>query len=125
MSAQLSFPRYTLALAFGLEVAAVVSYGFWAWRTTSGPLRLPVTVGLPVAVACVWAVFATAGAQVSGTTVVATPGPVRLLLELAILGGAVAALFQVGARQPAWIFAVVLAVHLLLTRDRLAWLFNH
>lgn len=125
MSTSLTFSRPTLALAFGLELAAVASYGVWAWHSTSGPLRLPVTIALPLAVATAWGVFATAGAQVSGTTVVATPGPVRLLLELAVLGGAVAALVDTGARVPAVFFGSVLVIQLLLTRDRLRWLLAH
>ena len=117
-----TFTRPTLALAFGLEVAAVVTYGVWAWHTVPGPLRGPAAIGLPLAVAAVWGVFATAGAQVTGTTVVATPGPVRLVLELLVLGGAVAALADLGDRTPATWFGALLVLQLFLTRGRLRWL---
>lgn len=125
MANELTFPAYSATLAFLLEVVALTSYGLWAWRTVSGPLRLPVTVGLPVGVATVWGVFATAGAQASGRTVVETPGPVRLLLELAVLGGAVPALYGAGARRPALVVAVMFLVLLAVTRDRLEWLATH
>ncbi|WP_462186524.1 MULTISPECIES: YrdB family protein [unclassified Frankia] len=79
---------------------------------------MPVTVGLPVAVATLWGVFATAGAQASGRTVVETPGPVRLLLELTVLGGAALALYMARARRPALVVAVLLLVLLAITHDR-------
>ncbi len=116
---------YSAALAFLLEIVALVSYGRWAWYTVTGPLRVPATVALPIGVATLWGVFATAGAQASGRTVVETPGPVRLLLELAVLGGAVVALYRTGARVPALIVAVLLAVHLATTYNRLRWLATH
>ncbi len=122
---ELTFPAYSAALAFLLEVVALASYGFWAWRTVSGPLRVPVTVGLPVGVALLWGVFATAGAQASGRTVVETPGPARLLLELAVLGGAVLVLYRVRARVPALVVTVLLLVHLATTYHRLQWLATH
>lgn len=122
MRTPLSFPAHTLALAFGLELAALASYGAWAWQEVSGPLRIPVVIVLPLLVAVLWGVFATAGAQVTGTTVVATPGPVRLLLEMVVLWGAVAALLQIGAGIAAAVMGTVLVVHLVLTRDRIRWL---
>jgi hypothetical protein len=121
----LSFPMHTQLLAFGLELAAVATYGVWAWHSTSGVLRVPLTIAFPLAIATAWGTFATAGAQVSGKTVVATPGPVRLVLELVVLGGAAWALFDLGAKTPAAFYSAVLVLQLLMTRDRLWWLAGH
>lgn len=76
--------------------------------------------------AVVWGVFATPGdGSRSGETVVATPGPVRLVLELALLFGGAAALYAAGARVPALVLAGVLAVYHALSLDRIAWLLRH
>jgi hypothetical protein len=121
----LSFPMHTQLIAFGLELAAIASLGAWAWHTTSGTLRVPATIGLPLLAAAAWGTFATARAQVSGTSVVEIPGVLRLGLELLILGGAALALFDMGSKTPAMFYSAVLVLQLLMTKDRLWWLLNH
>ncbi|GAA2625493.1 DUF2568 domain-containing protein [Actinomadura fulvescens] len=61
----------------------------------------------------------------SGETDVDTPGPVRLVLELAVFGGGAAAFFAAGFRRTAITFLVALAVYHLAAYDRIWWLLHH
>ena len=72
-------------------------------------LRWLFGLGTPALVAVVWAVF------VTPQRALATHGPVRLILEIAIFGSAVAALFRAGHRRVAGVFGVLVIVHLVLT----------
>ena len=96
-------------LRFLLELVVLGSLGYWGFRTRVGAMRWVAGIGLPLLVAVVWAVFVNPeGSQ-------ATDNPVRLLLELVIFGGGVAALAAVGRRQLATIFAALVVIHLALT----------
>ncbi|MGA4847044.1 DUF2568 domain-containing protein [Streptomyces sp. G5(2025)] len=109
-----------------LELAALASFGLWAWGTASGLLRYVSVVAVPLAVAVLWGVFATAGdASRSGGAVIATPGPLRFLLELAVFSGGAAALYATGLRAHAVILAGVLVVYHLASWDRALWLLRH
>ncbi|MHC5262250.1 DUF2568 domain-containing protein [Streptomyces sp. UC4497] len=54
-----------------------------------------------------------------------TPGPLRLLLELAVFFGGAAALYAAGSRAAAITLAGVLVVYHLLAWDRVVWLLRH
>jgi Protein of unknown function (DUF2568) len=73
-----------LALRFALELALLGAVGCAAWRLVpQGGLRVVATVGLPLAVAVVWATV------VHGAGV---PGPVRLAAQVVLFGATVAGL---------------------------------
>ncbi|MYW62666.1 DUF2568 domain-containing protein [Streptomyces sp. SID8379] len=115
-----------LAVRFALELAALASFGVWAWAVSSGALRYALVVLVPLAVAMAWGVFATPGdASRSGDTVIATPGALRFLLELAVFFGGAAALYAAGRHLPAVILAGVLVVYHLLSWNRVVWLFRN
>ncbi|MFF7529235.1 DUF2568 domain-containing protein [Streptomyces bobili] len=113
-------------MRFALEPAALVCFGIWSWVTQSAPLRYVAVVAVPVAVAVLWGVFATpADASRSGGTVIATPGPLRLLLELAVFFGGATALYAAGSRTLGVLLAGVLVVYHLVSWDRVLWLLRH
>ncbi|WP_434597811.1 DUF2568 domain-containing protein [Streptomyces sp. A5-4] len=115
-----------LGLRLLMELTALVCFGYWAWQVSEGPLRYVAVVAAPLLVAVVWGVFATPGDKSrSGNTVVATAGPVRLLLELAVFFGGVAALHAAGAELPALVLAGILVAYHAASLDRTAWLLRH
>ncbi|MGW0820219.1 YrdB family protein [Streptomyces sp. NPDC002845] len=115
-----------LGVRFVLELVALVCFGVWAWRESPAALRYIAVVVVPLTVAVLWGVFATPGDESrSGGTVVATPGPLRLLLELAVFFGGAAVLYAAGARTPAAVFAGVLVGYHVLSWDRMLWLLRH
>ncbi|QLE76449.1 DUF2568 domain-containing protein [Streptomyces rectiverticillatus] len=101
-------------------------FGLWAWVTAPAPLQYVFVVAVPLVAAVLWGVFATPGdASRSGGTVIATPGLLRLLLELAVFFGSAAALYATDFRTPAVMLAGVLVMHHLLSWDRVLWLLRH
>jgi hypothetical protein len=115
-----------LAVRFLLEVASVVCAGVWAWRRTPAPWRWVLVIALPVAVGWAWGTFTVPDDPSRGEDGdVRTPGPLRLLLELAVFFGAVGALHLAGLRRAArWLLVVVVAYQIL-AYDRIGWLLSH
>lgn len=114
-----------LAVRFLLEIAAVSALAFWGWAW-GGWYRWPLAIAIAVAAMAVWSMFRTPGDGVSGPGLVATPGPVRLILELGLFALAVAALLTAHANERAAWFALILGiatvVHYALSWDRIVWL---
>jgi hypothetical protein len=126
MSSGYGFHPLTLGVRFALELVALVCFGLWAWGTAPASLRYVFVVVVPLIVAVLWGVFATPDdASRSGETVIATPGPLRLLLELAVFFGSAAALYAAGFRALAVMLAGALVVYHLLSWDRVLWLLRH
>jgi hypothetical protein len=110
-----------LALRVVLELLALVAVGFWGF-TLSAPLGLRMLggLGLPLLLATAWAVFRVPGD--GGEPIVVVSGSVRLLLEAAVFGAAVALLAATGAPRLAGAFALVLLLHYGLDYQRVATL---
>ncbi|KOV61783.1 membrane protein [Streptomyces sp. NRRL WC-3618] len=126
MTSRFGFHPVALGVRFILELMALVCFGIWAWHVSPAALRYVAAVAVPLAVAALWGVFATPGdASRSGETVIATPGPLRFLLELAVFFGGAAALYAAGVRVPAAVLAGVLVVYHVLSWDRVLWLLKH
>ena len=82
-------------------------------------------MGLPLAAALIWGTFATPDdPSRSGRTIVATPGPIRLALELILFALGTYALFAIDAPIVAVVFATATILHYSLSYDRIAWLFR-
>lgn len=112
-----------LTLRFLLELTALGALGAWGWSTTGGLARWAVALAVPLAFAVVWGVFNVPGdPSRSGGAVVVVPGSVRLLIELAVFGAAVAALQITGRSTPAVVFGGIVALHYLASWDRIRWL---
>ncbi|MFE1949872.1 YrdB family protein [Streptomyces sp. NPDC059524] len=115
-----------LAVRFLLELTSLACFGIWAWRRTPAPWRWILVIALPVAVGLAWGTFTVPDDPSRGDPgSVDTPGPLRLLLELAVFFGAVAALHGAGLRRAARWLLVVMVAYQLLAYDRIGWLLSH
>jgi hypothetical protein len=119
--AAMTVPRWQLALRFGLELAALAALGVCGYDFVG----IVAAIGLPVVAATLWGTFAVANEPYRAPNPpVPVAGPVRLAIEAAVFVGALVAL----AFDARWIwfgvFAALLVVHHVGTRERLAWVFN-
>lgn len=96
-------------LRFLLELSGLAALALWGFRVADGALQWVLGLGAPLVMAIAWGLFMSPKAPVR------LEDPLRLLAELAIFGGACAALATAGRPQLAVIFAVAVAVHLTLT----------
>jgi len=112
-----------LAFRFLLELLALFAYAYWGWTQFDGISKILIAVGAPVLVATLWATFNVANdPSRSGKAPVPVAGIVRLLMELALLGGASALWFL--SEQPTIGLAMFIAIlmHYALSYDRILWL---
>lgn len=94
-----------LAVAFGLELAALAAFGNWGATTGAGPFtNVALGIGTPLSAALLWGVFASPHAPVSVPAVAAA---VRVAFFLA----AAMALQAAGHRRLAAAFVVVVVVN--------------
>lgn len=108
-----------LAVRFVLEIVGLGVFAWWGNR--QGGLLLAVVV--VVIAATMWGVFRVPGdAGHRGDALVAVPGWVRLLMEVAFFGAAVLILARTGHPVAALILGVVLVAHYAISYDRIAWL---
>jgi len=94
---------------FLLELTGLVWLGYWGWQAVSGPVGWVLAVVVPVVFATVWATWI----ALNSSMVVSDPW--RLVLELAVLGGATAAAAAAGLGMWAVVYGVLVVVHLVLT----------
>ena len=112
-----------LAIRFLLELSMLGALGWWGSAREAPVMRWVAAIGLPLLAATVWGVFAVAGdPSRSGRTLVATPGWLRIAIELSLFALGVAALWQLEARRLAFALGVVVGLHYAASCDRLAWL---
>lgn len=96
-----AFALANLALAFLLEVAALVAFAWWGFQATGNTLvNVLLGVGLPIVMAVVW------GAFLAPTSKRRLSGAAYYAAQAVVFGLAAAGLWA--ANQPVW--AVVLAV---------------
>ncbi len=95
-----------LALRFLLELAALAALGYWgAHRPASLAARVALALLAPLAAALAW------GAVVSPRARLRVTAAVRLLVELAVFGGAAWALVAAGRLRWAVAFGAAVALH--------------
>jgi hypothetical protein len=96
-------------LRFVLEVAALIAAARWGMETFDGALGVVAGVAGVAVIVCVWGLFiAPKAPRWQGD-------PVRLVLELAVFGTAVAAFAAADSAAAATAMAAAAAVHLALT----------
>ncbi|WP_428957384.1 YrdB family protein [Streptomyces sp. cg35] len=114
-----------LAIRFLLELVSLLCLAVWSWRKVPSPWRWLMAVALPVAVGWAWGSFTVPDDPSKGESDIHTPGPLRLLLELAVFFGAVAALYLADLRRAArWLLAIMVGYQVL-AFDRIGWLLSH
>jgi hypothetical protein len=109
--------RINLAARFLLEVAALVSMGYWGWRQGEGAIRFLIMLGVPIFAAALWGIFRVPGDP--GDAPVAVPGFIRLILEAIFFIFAIWALYSSGANTAAYVFAVIVVIHYGISYDRI------
>ena len=114
-----------LAVRFLLELVSLLCLAVWSWRKVPSPWHWLVVVVLPVAVGWAWGAFTVPDDPSKGETDIHTPGPLRLVLELAVFFGAVAALHLAGLRRAARWLLVIMVGYQVLAYDRIGWLLSH
>ncbi len=93
---------FQLALAFGLELVALIAFGMWGYRLSDhGALRVFLASGLPFVVAVLWGTFLSPKAQVT-----LTPG-LKTSLRLLVFALAAFALLATGHAVGAVLFALL------------------
>lgn len=112
-----------LALRFLLELVAWGGMGYWGWTQHQGVLRVLLGIGLPLLAMTVWGVFRVPGDPKDSP--VPVPGLIRLCIELLEFGLAVLLLIAAGQQAFAIGFAIVVALHYLVSYDRIGWLLTH
>jgi len=114
---------WNLALRFGLELAALAGLGLAAWKFSGSPIRWAAVIVVPISAAAIWSIFNVLDdPSRSGAAPIEVGGWIRLAIELAILGGGVAAVAFAGRRDLGIVFALVIAAHYAASRSRLEWL---
>lgn len=108
-----------LALRFFLELAAIAAMAYGSWTASEGILRVLLAVGVPMVAAAAWGTFRVPDDP--GKPPVQVPGWVRLLLEVVFFGTAVV-LLSAEQSTMALLFGVVVALHYLVSYDRIIWL---
>jgi F0F1-type ATP synthase assembly protein I len=112
-----------LAIRFALELALLAAFAYWGWHLgDGGVLGGLLAVVLPAVGAAVWAIFRTAGDTGQSRPVVAIPGPMRLALELALIGLAAYGVWTSGSRAAAETVLTAFALHYAVTWHRVVWL---
>lgn len=116
--------RWNLALRFLLEVATLVAVGVAAWTELDGAARWVGVVAGPLALIVIWGVFNVPGdPSRGGGAPVPVSGRTRLIIEFAFFFiGAAAVAVVTGTLWPPLIFVVAVAVHYILSLDRMGWL---
>lgn len=109
-----------LGLRFLLEIAALISFGFWGWQKGENWARFVLAPGIPIIAAAVWAIFRVPNDP--GPAPVAIPGALRLLLELAFFALAVWALHDLKFTVQAWVLGALICLHYVLSYERVLWM---
>jgi hypothetical protein len=96
-------------LRFFLELAALASLAYWGFAEHGGVVQWLLGLGAPLLAAALWGTFV--APKASRPTV----DPARLLLELAVFGPAVVALWAADAHTLAFGLGVLVVLHLSFT----------
>ncbi|MCK4751278.1 MAG: YrdB family protein [Bacteroidales bacterium] len=106
-----------------LEFASIFTFGYWGYNQADSWIRLLLAIGLPLLFATLWGVFAVRNdPSRSGKTVVATPGIIRLILELGLFGVATWMLFDLDLVKLGWLLGGITLLHYIISYDRILWL---
>ncbi|MEJ2267360.1 MAG: YrdB family protein [Anaerolineales bacterium] len=112
-----------LAIRFLLELSALVSMGVWGWRQSESWFRFLLALSVPIVAAVVWGTFAVPNdPSRSGAAPVAVPGILRLGIELAFFIFATWALYDLGFTRLSWTLGIIVALHYIISYDRILWL---
>jgi hypothetical protein len=111
-------PIIHLLIRFVLEIAMHIGIGIAGWSVWRYPgAILAVLLGMVL-----WGVFGTPGDCVRGAPVIDTPGPIRLLMELALFAVAGYGFWVGWSRAVSETFLTITVLHYAITWERQWWL---
>jgi hypothetical protein len=112
-----------LVIRFLLELMALAALGMWGWHLRDDGFRIVAAVTIPLVAAAIWGVFAVPDdPSRSGAAPIPVPGLLRLAVEVAFFISATLALYALGFGALAATFGTAVAIHYLLSYDRIRWL---
>lgn len=119
------FHPVNLAFRFVLEIAALTAIAVGGYATSSGAWAWILAIALPLAAAVVWGTFNVPGDRSrSGEAPVSVSGGVRLIIELGVFALAVV-LVSFISPFVALLLGIAVAIHYLLSLDRIRWLLQN
>ena len=119
------FHPVNLAFRFVLEIAALTAIAVGGYAMGSGAWAWILAITLPLVAAVVWGTFNVPGDRSrSGEAPVSVSGGVRLIIELGVFALAVVLLSFV-APFVALLLGIAVAIHYLLSLDRIRWLLRN
>jgi multisubunit Na+/H+ antiporter MnhB subunit len=114
-----------LLFRFLLEIITLGITVLWAYRPGGGLFGFVLAVFVPLLLALVWGVFTVPDDPTrSGHAPVATPGPIRLFIELGIFAFATLMFYDLGYSVLCLVFGMLVLVHYAFSYDRIKWLFQ-
>jgi hypothetical protein len=123
MENDMGWNSINLGFRFLLELTAVIALGYWGWIVFDDIWRVALGIGLPLAAAVIWGTFRVPDEPMHrGDVPVPIPGVLRLLLELVLFASASWLLILAGTKSLGWIFAALVAIHYVISYDRVLWL---
>jgi len=115
-----------LIIRFLIELISLITMGFWGWKQSDGWLQFVLALVLPIIAAVIWGVFAVPDdPSRSGSAPIVVHGILRLTIELAFFAFATWAMYDMGYSNLSWIIGIIVAVHYIISYDRIKWLMNH
>ena len=105
-----------LVVRFLLEIAMLTILGCWGWHVTRGWMQYPAALIIPAIAAVLWGVFLIQNDPKPAP--IEIPGIVRLLLEWALFGAAIFALFNLGDFTLSLVMALIVKLHYIVSYDR-------
>jgi hypothetical protein len=121
----MKFNTINLAVRFLLEHTALFSIAIWSWELSDGWIRYLIAPGIPITVTAIWATFTVPNdGSRSGKSLIATPGIIRLLIELLIFVFAVWALYELKLEILSLVFGAIVLFHYLVSYKRIIWLMS-
>lgn len=114
-----------LLFRFLLELMALFVMGLWGWKQSQGLTAFLLALILPILLAVIWGVFAVPDdPSRSGKAPIATPGIIRLLIELGFFIFSTWALYDMGYTMMSVVFGVLVGLHYIISYDRITWLLS-
>lgn len=115
-----------LAIRFLIELSELILMGIWGWKQGDGWIRFVLVVGIPILAAAIWGTFAVPDdPSRSGAAPIPVPGILRLALDVAFFAFATWILYDLGFSRLYWVLGLIVAIHYLVSYDRIMWLIHN
>lgn len=119
----MGFHPANLGFRFILEILSLIGVFRLGLNLGDGGLAWVYGFGFTVAAMVLWATFRVPGDKsAKGDAPFAVTGKTRILIEVAVFGAGTYGWFVSGPRWLAWSYTVGVAIHFILSYDRLGWL---